>query len=385
MKPTCSIVIRAYNEEKHIGRLLTGIFQQTIKDVQVVLVDSGSTDDTVAIASRYPVDVVHIKPEDFTFGYSLNQGIRQCTADRVVFASAHVYPVYPDWLEKLIQPLENPQVALTYGKQRGMETTKFSEHMIFQQWFPDHSVKRQDHPFCNNANAAIRRELWEQHPYDETIPALEDLAWANWAQKQGYQVAYVSEAEIIHVHNETWAGIFNRYRREGMAFKRIYPQEKFSLFDLFRLFLANAANDLRQVRRFTLPSYVISSPSTSSGSSPSTGSPSTSSGSGPSTGSPSTGSGSGPSTGSGTGTLMKAARNKNGIIHRTYEIIRFRWAQFRGTYLGYRQSSTQISWKFQQTFYYPKGTSIPVEAKTRNVEPILYHELSGSNTQGRSE
>jgi len=47
----CSIVIRAYNEEKNIGRLLMGINQQTIKkDVEVILVDSGSTDDTVVVA-----------------------------------------------------------------------------------------------------------------------------------------------------------------------------------------------------------------------------------------------------------------------------------------------------------------------------------------------
>ena len=46
----CSIVIRAYNEEKHIGRLLEGIQHQTIKDVEIILVDSGSTDSTVSIA-----------------------------------------------------------------------------------------------------------------------------------------------------------------------------------------------------------------------------------------------------------------------------------------------------------------------------------------------
>jgi rhamnosyltransferase len=353
MKPSCSIVIRAYNEEKHIGRLLSGIFQQTVKDVQVILVDSGSTDATVQIASGFPVEIVHIKPEEFSFGYSLNQGIEHSRADKVVFASAHVYPVYPDWLEKLIQPLNNPQVALTYGKQRGMETTKFSEHMIFQQWFPDHSVKRQDHPFCNNANAAIRRDMWEQHPYDENIPALEDLAWANWAQKQGYQIAYVSEAEVIHVHNETWSGVFNRYRREGMAFKRIYPQERFSLWDLFRLFCVNAANDMRQIRR--RPNF-----------------PSTSSRNGSSTSS-----GNGPSTGSGDD---RGERK----MHRVYEIIRFRWAQFRGTYLGYRQSSNQLTWKLKKTFYYPKGTVAFGETNLRNVEPILYPETSSSTTPGRS-
>jgi rhamnosyltransferase len=325
MKPTCSIVIRAYNEEKHIGRLLTGIFQQSVKNVQVILVDSGSMDATVEIASTFPVEVIHIQPEDFTFGHSLNWGIEHTRADKVVFASAHVYPVYPDWLEKLLQPLDNPQTALSYGKQRGMETTKFSEHMVFQQWFPDHTVKRQDHPFCNNANAAIRRELWETHPYDENLPALEDLAWANWAQKQGFQIAYAGEAEVIHVHNEVWQGVFNRYRREGMAFKRIYPQEHFTFIDFLRLFAVNAFSDFQEMRR----------------------------------------------QGKGIATLK--------------EIIQFRWAQFWGTYQGYQQSSGPLTWKLKQTFYYPKSNPIEEQPKTRNIEPILYSEMAASKNRGSSE
>ncbi|MFZ6019692.1 MAG: glycosyltransferase family 2 protein, partial [Chloroflexota bacterium] len=127
----CSVVIRAYNEEKHIGRLLSGILQQTVREVQIILVDSGSTDATLAIASRFPVEVVHIRPQEFTFGRSLNLGIAQARADVVVMASAHVYPVYPDWLERLIEPFEDPQIAVAYGKQRGAETTQYSEHQVF--------------------------------------------------------------------------------------------------------------------------------------------------------------------------------------------------------------------------------------------------------------
>jgi glycosyltransferase involved in cell wall biosynthesis len=325
MKPNCSIVIRAFNEEKHIGRLLTGIFQQTVKDVQVILVDSGSTDTTVHIASSFQVEVVHIQPEDFTFGYSLNQGIVHAHADIVVIASAHVYPVYPDWLEKLLLPLKDQKIALSYGKQRGMETTKFSEHMIFQQWFPDHTVKRQDHPFCNNANAAIRREIWEAHPFDETIPALEDLAWANWVQKQGFQIAYASEAEIIHVHDESFQGVFNRYRREGMAFKRIYPQEHFSFGDFIRLFSVNVWSDAMEMFR-----------------------------------------------------LGKS-------ISSLLEVVRFRWAQFWGTYQGYRQSSGPLTWKLKKTFYYPKSNLSENPSRTRDVEPIQYPDKTGINYPGRSQ
>ena len=220
----CSIVIRAYNEEKHIGRLLDGIRQQTLRDVEIVLVDSGSTDQTVSIAESFEARIVRILSAEFTFGRSLNLGLRAATRRLVVIASAHVYPVYPDWLESLLHPFENEAVALTYGKQRGPNSARYSEQQIFHQWYPDAGKPNQPTAFCNNANAAIRKSLWKQNPYDETLTGLEDLAWAKWAKEQGHQIDYVPEAEIIHVHNETPHGVFNRYRREAMAFKQIYPE-----------------------------------------------------------------------------------------------------------------------------------------------------------------
>lgn len=311
-QPVCSLVIRAYNEEKHIGRLLSGILEQSIRDVQIILVDSGSKDATLSIAARYPVEIVHIQPQEFTFGRSLNLGIAQAIAPLVVMASAHVYPVYPDWLERLLEPFSDPQVALAYGKQRGAATSKYSEHRIFRQWFPELATRRQAYPFCNNANAAIRRELWEQHAYDEYLPGLEDLAWARWSQEQGYAISYAAEAEVIHVHEENWRGIYNRYRREGMAFKHIYPHESFRFSDFMRLWLGNVWSDWR------------------------------------------------------------AAAAEKALRREWVNIIRFRLMQFWGTYRGYRQSGP-LTWQLKQTFYYPSIASVSeVQGGRREVPPIKY-------------
>ena len=153
MTGSCSIVIRAYNEEQHLPRLLAGLAQQTIKDVEIIVVDSGSTDQTVSIAESFGARIVRIPSAEFTFGRSLNFGVREATREIVVIASAHVYPVYPDWLETLLHPFEDGKVALTYGKQRGYAGSKFSEHQIFHQWYPDAGKPKQATVFCNNANA----------------------------------------------------------------------------------------------------------------------------------------------------------------------------------------------------------------------------------------
>lgn len=242
-RPRCSVVIRAFNEEAHIGRLLSGIERQTVGDVEVVLVDSGSSDATVSIAARWGAHVVRIEPEHFSFGRALNRGLAQARGELVVIASAHVYPVWRDWLERLLEPFARPEVGLSYGQQRGCATTRYSEHRVFARWFPERSQPDQPHDFCNNANAAIRRSLWEQLPYDETVTGLEDLEWARRARALGARIAYVAEARVIHVHQETAARIFQRYRREALALRRICPEESFGTLDLMRLVPASIGSD----------------------------------------------------------------------------------------------------------------------------------------------
>jgi glycosyltransferase involved in cell wall biosynthesis len=230
----CSVVIRAYNEARHIGRLFEGLERQSVAHRELILVDSGSTDSTVEIARQHGARVVRIPSEKFSFGRSLNLGLQAATHELVVIASAHIHPVYPDWLECLLQPLEDTQVALVYGKQRGGQSSMFSERQILRQWFPEADNARQSSPFCNNANAAIRRSLWQKHAYDEDLTGLEDIAWAKWARDQGYQVAYSAHAEIVHVHKESPRRVYERYRREAMAFKRIFPESHFSAYDFLQ-------------------------------------------------------------------------------------------------------------------------------------------------------
>lgn len=310
----CSIVVRAYNESRHLGRLLAGLAQQTCRDAEVILVDSGSTDATVQIAESGGAKIVHIPPAEFTFGRSLNLGLRAASGDLVVIASAHVYPVYPDWLECLLRPFDDPEVALVYGKQRGAPDSKFSEHQIFCQWFPDADVPDQPSPFCNNANAAIRRSLWEEHAYDETLTGLEDLAWARWAQSSGYRVAYSAHAEVIHLHQESMKAVYDRYRREAMAFKRIFPESHFNIYDCLRLAAAHMRHDLLQAARQHVFARSLAS------------------------------------------------------------VFWFRAAQFWGTYQGYRHSGP-LTQQLRQRFYYPGGMDGP-RSGSRGVQPIRYNEAA---------
>lgn len=249
MAPYCSIIIRACNEEKLIGRLLSGILRQSEKQLEIILVDSGSTDATLAITARYPVRVLHLPKHEFTFGRSLNLGLEHANAEFAVIVSAHVYPMYEDWISRLLAPFKDPRTALVYGCQRGNEISRYSEQRVFEKWFPAQSVAIQNHPFCNNANAAIRRALWQTLRYDETLPGLEDLDWAKRALALGYHLSYSAEATVAHVHDETPERIYNRYRREALAFRSIFPLEHFGVTDFARLYVQNVMSDAARALR----------------------------------------------------------------------------------------------------------------------------------------
>ena len=316
VKPRVSVVVRCYNEEKHIGRLLEGLLRQSLTDVEIIVVDSGSTDATLAIASRYPTKCVRIPKQDFSFGRSLNLGCSAASGDVIVAVSAHCYPVYPDWLEQLIAPFLDTKVAMSYGKQRGNGLNKFSERQIYRQWFGEESNPAQQHPFANNANSAFRRDLWQSQPFDETLTGLEDLDWAHKVLRNGYRIAYVAEAPVIHVHEETWRQTYNRYRREAIAMRHILPQERFTFLDLLRLSLAGVVGDIR------------------------------------------------------------VAWNEGGLRRELSSILSFRMSQYIGTYHGYRQRD-MISQNLRETFYYPGenrtvDASKPTGVKSSASAPISY-------------
>lgn len=217
-----SLVVRAKNEAAHLPALFDGIARQTERDAEIVLVDSGSTDATVALARARGARVETISAAEFTFGRSLNLGIRAASGSLIVVVSAHTRPAHERWLENLLAPLRaDPEVAMVYGRQLGWEGSKFSEALDFDRFFGDQPRVIGDHFFANNANSALRRDLWGLRPFDEDLPGLEDIEWARWWRARGKRVAYAHDAPIHHIHDETWEQVRRRYFREGVAARRI--------------------------------------------------------------------------------------------------------------------------------------------------------------------
>lgn len=241
--PTVTAVVRAFNEGKHLGRLLEGLEAQTVRVDEVVLVDSGSTDDTVKVALDHGCRVVDIPQSEFSFGRSLNYGCEAAEGEVLLILSAHVYPIYDTFVEHAIKPFSDSETLISYGRQVGDDRTKFSESRIMLQWFPSESIRDQGHPFSNNANAAVRRSTWERYKYDESLTGLEDLEFAKRVVADSGRIAYVAESPVVHVHEETWEIIRNRYRREAVAYRKIMGQQSMPAYKALGLAATNIGAD----------------------------------------------------------------------------------------------------------------------------------------------
>jgi rhamnosyltransferase len=231
-----SVVIRTLNEAKHLPALLNAIKAQElgVHTCEVVLVDSGSTDDTVKIARDAGCTIVFIAKADFSFGRSLNLGCAAASGDALVFVSGHCIPCGSDWLVQLVSPLGVNRVAYSYGGQVGDENTRFSESQIFAKYFPTVDKIPQDGFFCNNANSALLRAEWQQARFDEEITGLEDMYLAKQLVQRGQRIAYVSQAQVFHLHSESWRQVKRRFEREAIALQRIMPEVQLGLLDVFR-------------------------------------------------------------------------------------------------------------------------------------------------------
>ncbi|MCH8923745.1 MAG: glycosyltransferase, partial [Planctomycetes bacterium] len=75
----------------------------------------------------------------------------------------------------------------------------------------------------NNGNAAIRRDLWLDQPFDEDLPGMEDIDWARKAVSNNYRVYYAADAGVYHVHEETLKQVYRRNHREALAVKQMFP------------------------------------------------------------------------------------------------------------------------------------------------------------------
>lgn len=85
--PLISVIIPAYNAERHIGETIEHVLRQTLPDVEVIVVDDGSSDRTAEVVSRYP-QVRCVKKPNGGVSSARNRGVQEATGEWVSFVDS---------------------------------------------------------------------------------------------------------------------------------------------------------------------------------------------------------------------------------------------------------------------------------------------------------
>jgi rhamnosyltransferase len=198
--PEISIILRTKNEERWITHCLQALFKQDYSDFEVILVDNNSTDHTVKVANRFQITKT-INIDKFFPGKALNEGIRASNGNFLVCLSAHCIPKENNWLSCLHKNFgDNEKIAGVYGRQLPLSFSDTIDKrdllIVFGQ---DRRVQIKDY-FFHNANSMLRRDIWEQYPFDEEVTNIEDRIWGKAIINAGFHIIYEPDAAVYHHH-----------------------------------------------------------------------------------------------------------------------------------------------------------------------------------------
>lgn len=200
-----SVIVRCKDKAETIERTFASIRAQTLES-EIVVVDSGSRDGTLAMARQWADVVVEIPPATFTFGRALNVGARAATGSIHAAVSAHVELPDDRWLERAAAHLAQPGVAGASGSSFNADGDVLLEPVpqTIADWIPTWG-------FSNTA-AAWRQQVWTEHLFDERMSACEDKEWAWRVLRAGWSIVIDPWLVVSGVHRRR-AGVRDLWRR----------------------------------------------------------------------------------------------------------------------------------------------------------------------------
>jgi rhamnosyltransferase len=234
-----SIVIRTLNEGSYLSACLEAIQSQKINaNIEIIVVDSGSIDNTIEIAMEHHCKILKLKDVSFSYGKSLNSGISLSENDVIAVLSAHCIPTNDYWLYCLVRPLLSGKADMVFGRQEAPLDSRTSEFNYFSEKF-SHQEGIIQKPLLNNANSAFRKKLWALKKFDEKLLAQEDIEFSLWHKKNtGARLYFSSDANVIHYHYDRNIKLFNRLFRESCVEHHLNQRNLFDLF-IFWIMLPN--------------------------------------------------------------------------------------------------------------------------------------------------
>ena len=231
-----TIVIPVKDGGQDLVRCLEAIASQKVDQaVEVVVIDSGSTDGSPETARRLGARVHEIPPAEFNHGATRNLGARLAEGEVLVFTTQDAFAENTEWLARLVAPLDwDPAVAGVYGRQIPHDGASPPERYFLDFLYgPEPRTQRIEVPeeltlrttLFSNVNSAIPRAVWRKYPFVEDVIMSEDQVWSREVLLAGLTIVYEPTAAVRHSHTYSLARAFRRFFDSGASADRSYRDE----------------------------------------------------------------------------------------------------------------------------------------------------------------
>ena len=268
MQPSVSVIIPTLNAAGYLPNLLKILKNQSVKPAEILIVDSQSDDDTVAIAREYQTTVLEIKRDDFDHGGTRNWAARQVSGDYLVFLSQDAVPTDEHLIENLLHSFEKEaSIAAAYARQLPCENADRIESLTRLYNYPDDSCVKSLTDigrygiktfFFSDVCSIYRRTTFEElGGFESPILTNEDMLMAYRLMQVGYKTCYQTEAKVYHSHNLTLRQQYQRNFDVG-AFLSTYPfPVKSEIGEGIRMILSVGFSLLKQFRLFSILRLIV--------------------------------------------------------------------------------------------------------------------------------
>ncbi len=202
--PTISVIIPTYNRRDTLGRAVQSVLTQTYRDLELIIVDDGSTDDTKTLITGIQDDRVRFIQTAHRGGAAArNVGVQHARASYIAFQDSDD-EWYPQKLEKQIHffTSASPSIGVVYcglwKRTRAGKNVYLPRDDIYTKEGNVHHQLLEEN-FITTQSAVVRSECFIKiGMFDENLPGLQE--WDLWLRiSQKYEFGYIPEA-LLQTH-----------------------------------------------------------------------------------------------------------------------------------------------------------------------------------------
>ncbi len=266
------VIIPTFHPGKDFEKLLKGLESQTLAVHKIVIMNTRTGDFPEDLLRPYDnIEVYHIDKEAFDHGGTRNQGVSYTDGEYLLFMTQDAIPADNRLVERLAAAFKKPEVKAAYARQLPKEDCRELERYTRKFNYPEKSrIQRKADLntlgiktfFCSNVCAMYEREMFlKQNGFVKHTIFNEDMIYAGGLIKNGYEVAYVAGARVLHSHN--YSGWKQLQRNFDLAVSQVDHPEIFggiaSEREGIRLVKQSAAHCMRIGKPWLIISLVFSS------------------------------------------------------------------------------------------------------------------------------